>query len=100
MKSYFMVLDIQKNPLKCKLLQELKRNSKSVAFGRGGSSPPTGTILNDKASTKVGAFSYLRLSHYYPTSLHVTQIAVIKATLEPRRFIQCFGLKFIPIKDF
>ena len=44
MKSYFMVLDIQKNPLKCKLLQELKRNSKSVAFGRGGSSPPTGTI--------------------------------------------------------
>ncbi|TOC38011.1 hypothetical protein CGJ88_21505 [Vibrio parahaemolyticus] len=44
MKSYFMVLDIQKNPLKCKLLQELKRNSKSVAFGRGGSSLPTGTI--------------------------------------------------------
>ncbi|EGR3304422.1 hypothetical protein DMJ21_24235 [Vibrio parahaemolyticus] len=33
--------------------------SKSVAFGRGGSSPPTGTIFQDRASTKVGALLFL-----------------------------------------
>ncbi|EGR2264782.1 hypothetical protein DZF85_24910 [Vibrio parahaemolyticus] len=34
-------------------------DSKSVAFGRGGSSPPTGTIFQDRASTKVGALLFL-----------------------------------------
>ena len=34
-------------------------DSKSVAFGRGGSSPPTGTIFYDKAPTEVGALLYL-----------------------------------------
>ena len=40
-------------------------DSKSVAFGRGGSSPPTGTILYKEKNkpTKVGFFVY---GHTYP----------------------------------
>ncbi|MCR9730801.1 hypothetical protein, partial [Vibrio parahaemolyticus] len=40
--------------------------SKSVAFGRGGSSPPTGTIFQDKASTKVGALLFLAFVNSNP----------------------------------
>ncbi|TKF80878.1 hypothetical protein FCV62_05065 [Vibrio kanaloae] len=44
-KSLFMVFNIQKYPSKSNCSKAHERFSKSVAFGRGGSSPPTGTIF-------------------------------------------------------
>ncbi|ANS86447.1 hypothetical protein VSVS12_02698 [Vibrio scophthalmi] len=40
-----MVFNIQQDPSKYSYLKDHVRYSKSVAFGRGGSSPPTGTIF-------------------------------------------------------
>ncbi|TOZ83284.1 hypothetical protein DXJ95_22820 [Vibrio parahaemolyticus] len=50
----------------CKRFTLCAVNSKSVAFGRGGSSPPTGTIFQDRASTKVGALLFLAFVNSNP----------------------------------
>ncbi|CAK2109132.1 hypothetical protein VCRA2123O444_520005 [Vibrio crassostreae] len=44
-ESQIMVFNIQQDPSKYRWLKGFGRDSKSVAFGRGGSSPPTGTIF-------------------------------------------------------